>query len=165
MPFDSKRISSFEDRARGHIVPFPRRSGADTIGIEDFLDQNAGRFLYRLGGRLLSVLASMRAEFDGDLDKYMLYLVFVLDDMALNPSGVAPGPDGPVQRGLNQLSVAEITGIPRQSTRRKLKSLSDNGYLKQLPGGLYCLGDRFGRDRLFAELIPLFWTGSSPGYR
>ncbi len=113
------------------------------------------RFFYRWGGHLSSTLIRIRARFDGDLDQYVLYLTFLLSELA-ETMNAAPGTARP-PRGLNALSVSEITGIPRESARRKLLLLAANGYLRRDPDGLFTLGDRYGLDAFFSELKPLFW--------
>ena len=75
--------------------------------------------------------------------------------MAETINGEAGVPREP--RGLNALSLSEITGIPRESARRKLLILAANGYLNRDADGLFTLGDRYGLDAFFTELKPLFW--------
>ena len=121
-----------------------------------YLDQDAMRFFYRWGGHLSATLIRIRARFDGDLDQYVLYLTFLLAELAetMNAEAGAVRP----ARGMNALSVSEITGIPRESARRKLLLLAANGYLHRDEEGLFTLGDRYGLDAFFSELKPLFWA-------
>lgn len=113
------------------------------------------RFFYRWGGHLSATLIRIRARFDGDLDQYVLYLTFLLAELA-ETMNAEPGA-ARAARGLNALSVSEITGIPRESARRKLLLLAANGYLNRDEEGLFTLGERYGLDAFFAELKPLFW--------
>lgn len=115
------------------------------------LDEDAARFLYRWGGQLSAALVRIRSRFDGDLDQYLLFLVFVLAELSQN---MAAG--GGRRRGLNALSLSEITQIPRETARRKLRTLADHGYLERDSDGLYVLGGRYGVDQFFNELQPLF---------
>ncbi|MDO8902886.1 MAG: hypothetical protein Q7V15_16205 [Phenylobacterium sp.] len=117
-------------------------------------DQDFHRLFYRWSGHFSAVLIRTRARFDGDLDQYVLYLTFLLSELAdrLNSEGAAPRP----QRGLNALSLSEITGIPRESARRKLLLLAANGYLNRDENGLFTLGERYGLKTFFDELKPLF---------
>ncbi|MDX5330039.1 MAG: hypothetical protein LPK04_02450, partial [Caulobacteraceae bacterium] len=109
---------------------------------------------YRWGSELSAALIRIRARFDGDLDQYVLYVTFLLSELSqsLNAEGQPR-----TSRGLNALSLSEITGIPRESARRKLLILAANGYLQRNPDGLFTLGDRYGLDAFFSELKPLFW--------
>jgi len=120
-----------------------------------YLDQDAQRFFYRWGGQLSAALIRIRSRFDGDLDQYVLYLTFLLSELAETINGEAGVARTP--RGLNALSLSEITGIPRESARRKLLILAANGYLNRDADGLFTLGDRYGLDAFFTELKPLFW--------
>ena len=123
-------------------------------------DQDAQRLFYRWSGQFSAVLVKTRARFDGDLDQYVLYLTFLLSEMAdnLNGEGGARRP----QRGLNALSLSEITGIPRESARRKLLLLAANGYLNRDADGLFTLGNRYGLESFFTELKPLFADAVAP---
>lgn len=115
-------------------------------------DQDLSRLFYRWGGHLSSALIRIRAQFDGDLDQYLLYLVFLLADLS---QSMGPTPQAG-RRGLNALSLSDITHIPRETTRRKLLALVDRGYLVRDDDGLFLLGDRYGVDEFFADLRPLF---------
>jgi hypothetical protein len=126
-----------------------------------FLDQDVSRFFYRWGGLLSATLIDVRARFQGDLDQYLIYLIFLLDDLAreiASRDGLRRG--RPLeQRGMNALSIAEITDIPRETARRKLQLLVAGGYVERGYDGLYYLGDRYGRDAFFFDLSPLFLDG------
>jgi hypothetical protein len=123
-----------------------------------YLEQDAIRFFYRWGGVLSSTLTRVRGRFQGDLDQYLIYLVFLLDDLAqeLRWRG---GERYLPRRGLNALSVAEVTEIPRETARRKLQLLLSAGYLERRDDGLYYLGDRYSRNQFFFDLSPLFLDG------
>jgi len=116
------------------------------------LDPESARFLYRWGGRLSETLVRIRSRFHGDLDQYLLYLVFILSEI----SGAGNGGAAARRRGLNALSLSEITQIPRETARRKLLALADDGYLKRDAEGLYYLGDAYGVEAVFEDLKPLF---------
>lgn len=126
-----------------------------TAPTEGYLQQDVMRFFYRWGGHLSSTLITVRSRFDGDLDQYLLYLVFLLAEISESV------PRGPAtlhrRRGLNALSLAEITQIPRETTRRKLLNLVERGYLVREPDGLFTLGQAYDIDQFFGDLKPLFW--------
>ena len=143
----------FGDRGDQHEdAPNEWRSWAEPH--QGYLHQDAARFFYRWGSELSAALIRIRARFDGDLDQYVLYVTFLLSELSqsLNAEGQPH-----TSRGLNALSLSEITGIPRESARRKLLILAANGYLQRHPDGLFTLGDRYGLDAFFSELKPLFW--------
>lgn len=124
-----------------------------------YLDQDVSRFFYRWGGCLSTTLVRIRARFDGDLDQYLLYLIFILADLSQQMGrerSFAPSTE-PVHRGLNALSLSEITRIPRETARRKLLTLAERGYLNRDEEGLFTLSDRYQMDEFFTDLRPLFW--------
>lgn len=110
----------------------------------------AARFLYRWAGQFSAALVRIRSRFDGDLDQYLLYLVFVLQEISSAGNGSGR------KRGLNALSLSEITQIPRETARRKLLTLAQAGYLRRDEEGLYYLGDAYSVDEVLNELKPLW---------
>jgi hypothetical protein len=125
---------------------------------QGYLEQNTMRFLYRWGTQLSSTLVRLRTRFDGDLDQCLLYLVFLLAEISETlPRGPRPPPTFRRRRGLNALSLADITQIPRETTRRKLLALVERGYLIREPDGLFALGPAYDTEQFFDELKPLFW--------
>ena len=152
----------------------PHESAADSHegrcerpSFTEFLDQDASRFFYRWGGELSSILIRIRTRFDGDLDQYLLYLIFLLGELArVQAVAEAQARGDPLRpsepRGMNALSLSEITRIPRETARRKLQLLVADGYLRREGEGLYFLGDRYGVDAFFWDLKPLFWNALVP---
>lgn len=140
------------------LIPPEPRGWADSTSPTR--EQDLQRLFYRWSGQFSAVLIKTRAQFDGDLDQYVLYLTFLLSELAdnINGEGGAPRPS----RGLNALSLSEITGIPRESARRKLLLLAANGYLNRNEDGLFTLGDRYGLEAFFTELKPLFADAIAP---
>lgn len=156
----SSRASAVRDdngQTRPIFAPEPR---GWTDPISTARDQDMQRLIYRWSGQFSAMLVKTRARFDGDLDQYLLYLTFLLSEMAdnLNGEGGAPRP----QRGLNALSLSEITGIPRESARRKLLLLAANGYLNRDADGLFTLGTRYSLETFFTELRPLLADAVAP---
>jgi hypothetical protein len=152
---------AWSERDEGGTGRSGPRALAAAAPASDYFDQPVSRFLYRWGGLLSSALIRIRRRFDGDLDQYLLYLIFLLADLSQVVSRAdaeARGERAPpwVDRGMNALSLSDITLIPRETTRRKLQALVANDYLRRSPDGLYRLGDRYGLDAFFADLSPLF---------
>ena len=136
-------------------------------GFSEFLDQDASRFFYRWGGELSSILIRIRARCDGDLDQYLLYLTFLLGELSQTVAGAEALARGDTPRprerkGMNALSLSDITLIPRETARRKLQQLVADGYLRREGEGLYFLADRYGLDAFFWDLKPLFWEALVP---
>jgi hypothetical protein len=92
---------------------------------------------YRWTASLADVLTDLRRRFEGDLDLYLLFMVFVQAEMERALCG-RPG----ASIGLNALSVAAACGIPRETARGKLHRLTDAGWLQSGPDGLHYLSGR-----------------------
>lgn len=154
---DDRKASAETDTAQPLANGEPASWGEPYPG---YLDQDVSRFFYRWGGHLSATLIRVRSRFDGDLDQYLLYLIFLLselsDSLSATPRTFAR------RRGLNALSLSDITQIPRETARRKLLALADQGYLVRDEDGLFMLGERYGLDQFFADLRPLFWDAVRP---
>lgn len=149
--------------ARDAAEPLVGETAAWAEPYPGYLDQDVSRFFYRFGGHLSATLIRVRGRFDGDLDQYLLYLIFLLSELSDSMAGAASGPRTFLRRrGLNALSLSDITQIPRETARRKLLALADQGYLVRDADGLFMLGDRYGLDQFFADLRPLFWDAVRP---
>jgi hypothetical protein len=110
------------------------------------------------------MLVRARGRFDGDLDQYLIYLVLLLGELAEAKTAAQARSRGrPVRpsaaRGLNALSVSEITSIPRETTRRKLKALVRSGRVRRDAEGLYHLSGGIGQEDVLSE--PLFWRAAA----
>jgi hypothetical protein len=92
------------------------------------------RQAYRWTAALADILTDVRRRFGGDLDLYLLFMVFVQAEMERAISG-RRGP--PI--GLNALSVSAACGIPRETARGKLHRLTVAGWLRSGPDGLHYL--------------------------
>jgi hypothetical protein len=135
------------------VAAAPDKTGTTAI------DEDTRLSLYAWGSSLSAMLVRVRDRFDGDLDQYLIHLVFVLAELAeakaparVRPIGTQVRPSAP--RGLNALSIAEITRIPRETTRRKLKALVRSGRVHRDSDGLYRLGGGLGLEDFLAD--PLF---------
>lgn len=113
-----------------------------------------GPGLYRWGQLLSSTLVRLRSKFDGDFDQYLILMVFVLTDL-YRTSAVSARPTLKA-RGINVLSLADLTEIPRETVRRKLRALTECGYLVRGQDQLYYLSDQYEPDEFLLDLMPLF---------
>ena len=142
-------------------------AGGERRWADDYLEQDVSRFFYRWGGALSAVLTRLRGRYRGDLDQFALHLVLMLSELAAaNAAGLAraAGATRVVRRtrGLNALSLAEITRIPRESVRRKLAAMAEQGLVVRDADGLWRLGEASDVDRFFYALSPLFWQSVKP---
>jgi hypothetical protein len=135
--------------------------------VDDYLGRDVARFFYRWGGSLSSVMVRLRARYDGDLDQFLLHLLFVLTDLAsANHAAEARAKGARTvvvrRKGLNLLSLSEITRIPRETVRRKLTVLAERGLVERGEDGLFYCGPETDIDQFFYALSPLFWDGVKP---
>lgn len=115
------------------------------------------RLLSVLMGRFITTrLRSIYQAFDGDLT-----LALVLGELSMrNVESVFP-PHAPVSRlaeqylmqqrdgakrlrPCNALSIAEVTGIPRETVRRKLGKLLELGWIERTTDDMYVITDKVG---------------------
>lgn len=108
------------------------------------------RRLYKWGGRLSGALIDLRWRFAGDLDQYLIYLIIMLPGLARQS---APRPGATAALGLNAGSIADITGIPRETVRRKLRAMSGRGHVRRGDDGLFYPGPAANLDGFVVELL------------
>jgi hypothetical protein len=118
------------------------------------------RQLYRWSQRWTETLTRLRGAFDGDLDQYLLLLVFMQAEMS-RTLGMLESAARNVSafhepRGMNAMSLAEICGIPRETARRKLRRLIERDFVVVGPDGLYYLAKPFSVDDLLEDIGPLY---------
>lgn len=136
--------------------PKPRGEQPPAEASVTALDVETMRSYYRWGGHLSTALVRIRSKFDGDLDQCLLYLIFLLAELSeAMPRGPRPPQTFRRRRGLNALSLAEITQIPRETARRKLLALVERGYLSREGDGLFTLGEAYDASQFFDDLKPL----------
>lgn len=119
-PTDSRKPTDDRDRA-------PNLSE-----VEDVFRQNYARVQYSLVDFLADHLADASRAFGGDMK--MVVLLAVLGQMHLGVARAAEAQvhgDGlpPGRRGMTTHRLADITGIPRETARRKLTLMEKNGWL------------------------------------
>lgn len=98
---------------------------------------------------LIRLLSRLRAAFDGDLDSVLILAVIgsaVLPRDKLQPDiSYAEFLRGSARKSLttplNTHSIAEITGIPRETVRRKLSTLEGKGWAVRADGKHWVIGD------------------------
>jgi hypothetical protein len=120
------------------------------------IERLAATDLYRTSRSLTEALIRLRPIFNNDLDQLVMYLVFLLGPLHQEAGGVSR--EQTSRQGLNALSISQITGIARESTRRKLRGLARAGFVDSGPDGLWRQEGSFGIESLHAELRPLIDT-------
>ncbi|MCD8338775.1 MAG: Crp/Fnr family transcriptional regulator [Burkholderiales bacterium] len=99
---------------------------------------------------MTSRLRAMYQAYDGDLT-----LCLVLGEIASRNTerfyderrGIQPHISGQTQQMLpcNALSISDVTGIPRETVRRKLAKLMDLGWIEKTPDDMYVITDKIGQ--------------------
>jgi hypothetical protein len=89
---------------------------------------------------LADLLIVLRRQFDGDLDALLIMLIVAIGTHAEDWAGILSLSEATVeQRPTNTASIAQISGIPRESVRRKLENLAAGGYVRRNPSGHWLL--------------------------
>lgn len=151
----------------GNVESRPAPPPSTDQWVTDYLGQDVSRFFYKWGGSFSAVLVRLRGRYDGDLDQFLIHLVFMLTELASANAVAEARAKGATtvirrRRGLNILSLADITRIPRESVRRKLATMVEQGLVVREPDGLFYPGPGSDIDRFFYALSPLFWDGARP---
>lgn len=111
--------------------------------------------------RLFHLTLTWRRRCGNDSDAVFVYMAFLLAAATeavneVSNAGVVSLAE--VQASLSAFSIANMTGIPRETVRRKLRLLEQNGVIAAGPGASYTL--RLERSRLLEALQP---RGLRPG--
>ncbi len=133
--------------------------GAESTPETQEDDFRKSKLLYRQGSLLLATLVQRRNYYSGDLDQFMIHMVFVLGEVkalnaAADPRSRNAAPPAPA-RGINIQSLSDITRIPRESVRRKLTMLIEAGLVSKSADGLLHLGPASDLDTFLEDLSPL----------
>lgn len=146
-------------------------AAADCATTEDLLEvvlANYGLVAKDMIAPMLKVLAQAHRAFDGDLEKFQIVMLVALRSAEAESApgysiGSGPPPAIP-SLGTNAKSVADSTGIPRETVRRKVVELIEAGWIARDRDGrlVYTLSgfERFAkiRDPLLRCLLAHYRT-------
>jgi hypothetical protein len=96
------------------------------------VEENYVKFQHEFIEFLFAHLVDMRVIFEGDLDALLIFISvsrYYLRDERANP-GMNEDEIG-ANRHLTLSRIADLTGIPRETARRKLKQLESRGLLEK----------------------------------
>lgn len=93
-------------------------------------------------------LVKLRDSFDGDLDAMLIVAVVAIGVRGENWKGALLETSNELMtvESTNTLSIAQATGIPRESARRKLNTLQGKGWLTRDDSGNWILTEKIATD-------------------
>jgi DNA-binding MarR family transcriptional regulator len=114
--------ASVEDRCRS--------AASVDESLKRLLEENYARFQYAFTEFFINHLVDCSRTFDGDLQELLVLAIIgqVCLRSYLDGVSVANQQD---YRAISASRIADVTGIPRETVRRKLRSLSDRGWITQ----------------------------------
>jgi hypothetical protein len=113
------------------------------------------------------LLVSLRRHFDGDLDR-MLVLGIIgsrhlargrIDDMSYHQVVSGKTPEK-APAPINVQSIAEYSGIPRETVRRKVRDLERSGWVERSDNGFLTVGHRAAQDLAPATAATLHYLAT-----
>jgi len=123
-------------------------AGASPVALTSFYRQMSG---------FSATLIDLRDEFEGDMDRFLVYLIVLLDDVSRAARGA-----GSQGCGVSALSIAEITRIPRETVRRKVNLLVSAGLLRREGYAHYHVTDTSHSPSLLQRFAPPMAERESP---
>ncbi len=108
------------------------------VDVRDAFEKRYLMYQYHIVEFLTEHLADVSSAFGGDLQE-MLVLA-IIGQKHLRASMNEPA----AETTISASRIADVTGIPRQTVRRKLKSLEARGWIAQTPDSAYRLVIRDG---------------------
>lgn len=132
-----------------------------THGLLSRHDGSRAYEFHHHASQLFHLTLTWRRRCGNDSDAVFVYMAFILaaaTEAVNEVSHVGVVSLTEVQASLSAFSIANMTGIPRETVRRKLRLLEQNGVLSAGPGASYTV--RIERGRLLEALQP---RGLRPG--
>lgn len=115
---------------RADATPRPSRMASDAriAEVEAAFAGNYIAYQYHAVEFLVGHLADLSKQFRGDLQE-MLVLA-IIGQMELHRRLTHPEPEAADRPAIGASRIADVTGIPRQTVRRKLASLAERGWVE-----------------------------------
>jgi DNA-binding transcriptional ArsR family regulator len=109
--------------------------------------------------RLFQFLVRARALMAGDADRYYIYLaILTASSVDARREGLDYNAPSWGDQGVGAMSISEMTGIPRQTVRRKLDVLERSGLISSAEDGTYHLIQRVDDLDIVNEVASYFRT-------
>jgi hypothetical protein len=119
---------------------------------DDELARNFGRIWPVHVEHFTQLLITLRREFGGDLDRMLVLAVIGLRTLpprrvdGLSYSEFQAGRTLEQASPINIQSIADTTGIPRETARRKVRQLEADGWIEEIDGGYLAVSARARED-------------------
>lgn len=84
-------------------------------------------------------LSECSRAFDGDLQMMVILSVVGQPHLEHRLGPERRTPNGPVLRSINASRIADVTGIPRETVRRKLERMGQMGWIEQNPDATWSI--------------------------
>lgn len=101
-----------------------------------------------IASKVFAYFAQLRTEFDVDIESYQILSAFTLAGLAEGSKLYGPAASFRPElfkASLTATALSEMSRIPRETVRRKLKHLKQQGYLQRGDDGAYIM-DRYWPD-------------------
>ncbi|MEE4317716.1 MAG: hypothetical protein V2I74_12120 [Erythrobacter sp.] len=147
-PLDPRKGSAVFERQTSRALPIlglgveSPVAGRQEMGIAD---EHFGKVWPVHVDGLIALLTRLRVAFDGDLDAALIMAVIgsaalprgrLPDDLSFDAFQKMERRDA-FYTPLNSLSIAQITGIPRETARRKLAAMAKRGWIMKDEAGFW----------------------------
>jgi DNA-binding MarR family transcriptional regulator len=109
---------------------------AVSADLEEVIEAHYGQFQYHFVEFIVSHLADCSRVFGGDLQE-MLVLGLVGQVLLATYNKGAPLDDEGAYGAISASRIADVLGIPRETVRRKLRSLSKRGWIVQTDDAMW----------------------------
>jgi len=127
-----------------------RSSRADQI--EAKLSRNYLRSQYCFVELLVGHWSDVSRTFGGDLQLALVLAVIGQRELEAAMAGVGTRREPRAKRYIAAARIADVTGIPRETVRRKLVALSKRCWVDHVPGAGWCLRVAEGKSRAGVDL-------------
>lgn len=120
---------------RGEVAP-AQASGSSERGIAETISANYPAFQYRFVEFLADHLADCSRVFRGDLQQMLVLAIIGQMELHARSRGSVAGDP---KAAISASRIADVTGIPRETVRRKLRALEERNWICRQPDGSWSL--------------------------
>lgn len=137
----------------GHACQYGPGQGSQEVDILSIVEEHFAILWPRHVEGMIVLLSELREAFDGDLDSTLILAVvgaalLPKDELpfSFNYSDLLEKRAVDFRKPLNTFSISQVTGIPRESVRRKLAKMEAKGWIDRDDKGHWKIGPRGAED-------------------